>query len=184
MNQIKQVCLPVSVEGPEAWGTAAGLGVLSRFHDQISRVSEGTTITLDFSNLPRGDVSFFREAIVELLRRHRPRLSFIAEDVVDSDVLANLEAALASADERLLLRRPEEAPLVLGRPLASEYFDTLRFVQEFNEFASSILTKPPFNLGQSTASARLSFLWKSGLVGRRQGVATSGGKEYRYHPIR
>jgi predicted transcriptional regulator len=46
-----------------------------------------------------------------------------------------------------------------------------------------MLTGKPFELESSTASARLSALWKAGLVDRAQGAAPSGGKEYKYFAI-
>lgn len=183
MNLIKEIRLPIPSR-QEAWGTAEGARTLSELNARVSQVEDGVCVTLDLSCVARADVSFFREAVVELLRRQRPRLSFIAEGVEDADIVANLEAALAASDERLLLRRHQDVPSILGKALPLEYFETLRFVHEMKEFTSSILTKPPFELGQSTASARLASLWKAGLLGRRQGVAISGGREYRYFPIR
>ncbi len=81
-----------------------------------------------YSGIVRTDVSFQREAVGETVRRHRPRLLFIASNVGSEDVLANLAAALEARGEILLVR--------------------------------------------------------AGLIGRIEAASPSGGRGYRYYPIR
>ena len=146
-------------DSPDAWGTSAGI--------------------------VRSDVSFQREAVVETVRRHRPRLLFIASNVGNEDVLANLAAALEARGEILLVRVQEERPRIVGRRLATEHDDTVSAIQEHHQFTSTQLTGPPYGLEGSTASARLTALWKAGLIGRIQGasprVAESIGTVHAVH---
>lgn len=173
-----------SGDGADAWGTSAGIDVFLRLHAELVRLSDHTVVVLDYSGIVRTDVSFQREAVVETVRRHRPRLLFIAANVGNEDVLANLTAALAARGEILLVRVQEGPPRLFGRRLATEHEDTLSAIQDHQQFTSTQLTIPPYGLEASTASARLTALWKAGLIGRIQGASPSGGREYRYYPIR
>jgi hypothetical protein len=172
------------IAGPEAWGTARGAEVYSKLNAELLPYPDGTLVVIDFSAVSRSDVSFLREAVVETVRKHRPRLLFIADNLSDPDVRANLEAALSWRGESLLSRQSKGSPLVLGRQLPKEHEITLRALEPHEEFTSGMLTSKPFSLESSTASARLSALWKAGLVERVAGTAPSGGREYKYFAIR
>lgn len=169
--------------GTEAWGTARGAQAFGKINSQLLRLPERTLVALDFTGIARADVSFLREAVVEIIRKYRPRLLFIAVSLTDADLQANLESALALRGESLLLRRAKADPLVLGKKLLKEHEVTLQTLQRHDEFTSGMLTAKPFDLESSTASARLTALWKAGLVDRAAGAAPSGGKEYKYFPI-
>ncbi len=189
MNEIKTphdyaVFLRNAGDGPDAWGTAAGINVFSRLNGELALLADGTVVVIDYAGVERTDVSFQREGVVETVKRHRPRLLFIASNVGDQDVLANLGAALETRGETLLVRNRTGPPRILGRQLAKEHEDTLWAVHDRPGFTSTQLTVPPYGLEGSTASARLTALWKGGLLGRLQGASPSGGREYRYYPIR
>jgi hypothetical protein len=189
MNQIKtphnstRVDLADIVGSSEAWGTGRGIHAYSALAGVLGDFHPGTQVILDYRGLIKADVSFEREAIVETLRRFRPGLLFVADNAADADVLANLEAALEMRSERLLVRTKAEYPRVIGRPLSEEHALTLGIVQKYSGFTSSQLTLDPYGLESSTASARLTYLWKAGLLTRMVGTAPSGGREYRYYPI-
>lgn len=169
--------------GGETWGTGAGVAAFQRLDSSLSEVASGTLVTLDFGGISRTDVSFQREAIVETIRKHRPRLLFLASNIQNDDVLANIQAALEARGERLLIREDAPTPQVVGRPLSDAHLRTFQAVEEHPGFTSSQMTVPPYGLESSTASARLTALWRAGLVARVTGAAASGGKEYRYFPI-
>jgi hypothetical protein len=169
--------------GGEAWGTDRGAHVFTQLNSRLPALSTGTLVLVDYSGLERADVSFQREAVVETLRRHRPRLLFVAVHLTSPDVRANLESALERHGDSLLLRLPLGEVEVIGRRLTTEYETTLRALRGAREFTSAMLTAEPFCLESSTASARLTVLWKAGLVERVQGSAPSGGREYKYFSI-
>jgi hypothetical protein len=171
------------VGASEAWGTDRGAHVFAQLNARLPALAEGTLVLIDYSGVERADVSFQREAVVETLRRHRPRLLFVAANLVNPDVRANLESALERRRESLILRLPLGEHEVIGRRLTNEYATTLRAVRGKNEFTSAMLTGKPFGLESSTASARLTALWKAGLIERIQGSASSGGREYKYFSI-
>lgn len=170
------------LSGAEAWGTTLGSQVFGKINSLLLSLPERTLVAVDFNGISRADVSFLREAVVEIVRKHRPRLVFIAANLVNTDVRANLESALELRGENLLLRQ-KDGPIVLGKRLPKEHEATLKVLQKHLEFTSGQLTGRPFDLESSTASARLTALWKAGLLDRAQGAAPSGGKEYKYFPV-
>lgn len=167
--------------GSDAWGTEFGASVFNQLNVRLLGVDDGTLVRLDYRGLDRSDVSFQREAVVETLRKHRPRLLFIATNLTDPDLRDNLSLALERRGEWLLVREPgRNAPSLLGRRLADEQQATLEKVWKRGEVASSDLAT---TAKLSTASSRLALLWKAGLIERVEGTAASGGREHKYYPI-
>src|SRR5262245_51413116 len=91
------------VAGSHAWGTEFGATVHARINSHLMALGEGTLVPIDYEGLERSDVSFQREAVVETLRRHRPRLLFIAVNLADPDMRENLTLALERRGECLLV---------------------------------------------------------------------------------
>ena len=173
------------IHNSDAWGTEFGAKIFAELNRFLLPLNEGTLVILDYSGIRRSDASFQREAIIETLRKHRPRLLFVATHIDDPDLRANLELALQKRGDVLLVREKDGQRTTLGKRLPIEHQGTLAVVdQTKGEFTSGRLTVKPYNLGPSTASARLTVLWKTGLVERVEGAASGGGKEYRYYSIR
>jgi len=168
---------------PDAWGTEFGAAVFSRINLQLLGVGEGTLVLLDFTELEHSDVSFQREAVVETLRKHRPRLLFVAVGLTDPDMRENLALALERRGEWLICREERGAPTVIGRRLAPEHMATLERVWKDDCIMSSDLAEGG-EVKLSTASSRLTWLWRAGLVEREEGSSPTGGREHRYYPVR
>jgi hypothetical protein len=173
------VSLADEVGGDQAWGTAFGAEVFSQINRKLRTAEPSTLVLLDYAGLKRSDVSFQREAIVETLRKHRPTLLFIAVNLSDSDLRENIAMALERRGEVLLAREPGRSPSVLGKRLTPELQATLERLQAVGELTSSRMD----DLKLSTASSRLTFLWKAGLCERVEGTAPTGGREHRFLPI-
>lgn len=176
-----RVSLSQQVGGKDAWGTEFGAQIYGRINVDLLSVGQGTLVLIDYAGLERSDVSFQREAVVESLRKHRPRLLFIALNLGDPDVQENISLALERRGEWLLARREGQQPSVLGKRLTPEQQTTLERVWAGGELVSSDFSED--NVKLSTASNRLAWLWKAGLIERVEGTAASGGREHRYYPI-
>jgi hypothetical protein len=172
----------------DAWGTDLGSRVFAKINVDLMVLAEGTLVLIDYKGLERSDVSFQREAIVEIVRKHRPKLLFVAINVDDHDLRMNLDLALDRRGEVLLCRH-DELPRVLGRTLPEEHRRTLEQVWELGETTSAGLLGRTGGLGAkgsgreaklSTISSRLTALWKAGLLERVEGTAPSGGREHTY----
>jgi hypothetical protein len=169
----------------DAWGTELGAKVFGELNQVLLPLNQNSRVVMDYHGLNRSDASFQREAVVETLRKHRPRLLFVATHLEDPDLRANLELALEKRGDVLLVRERDGHLSVLGKQLPIEHRGTLAIVtQTRGEFTSGRLTTKPYNLEPSTASARLTALWRAGLIERVQGAAAGGGREYRYFAIR
>lgn len=164
----------------DAWGTEFGAAVFSEINVRLLSVGEGTLVPLSYAGLEHSDVSFQREAIVETLRKHRPRLLFVAMDLADPDLRENLEMALERRGEWLVCREAGGTLSVLGRRLTQEHASTLERAWALGAVVSSDLTD---DLKLSTASSRLTWLWRAGLIERVEGTSAKGGREHRYFPI-
>jgi hypothetical protein len=165
---------------PDAWGTEFGAAVFSEINVRLLAVGEGTLIPISVRGLEHSDVSFLREAVVETLRKHRPRLLFVAVHLSDPDLRENLELALERRGEWLICRDPAGTN-VLGKRLTQEHMSTLEHVWTTGCTVSSELTSKSLKL--STASSRLTWLWRAGLVERVEGASSKGGREHRYFAI-
>jgi hypothetical protein len=176
----------------DAWGTDLGARVFAKINVDLMKLSDGTLVFIDFAGLERSDVSFQREAVVETVRKHRPKLLFVAVNVEDEDLLTNLDVALDRRGEVLLYCKNDGPARVLGRPLPQEHRKTLERVWQLGEATSALLLADQEAYGGgdergnaasaklSTMSSRLVALWKSGLLERVEGTAASGGREHRY----
>ena len=170
------------VGGPEAWGTELGAQVFAKINNQLVGLNEGTFVKIDYAGLERSDVSFQREAVVETLRKHRPRVVFLAVNLDHPDLRLNLHLALEKRGESVLVESNNSVSVV-GRRLTPEQQQILDAVRAGGELTSARLTEPPFSLKPSNASNQLTALWRAGLLRRIEGAAATGGREYRYSPI-
>lgn len=186
MNEAKQkratraIRLAEYVGRPEAWGTDLGARVFAKLNVDLMSLSEGTLVPIDFAGLERSDVSFQREAVVETIRKHRPRLLFVAVNLDDIDLRTNLDLALEKRSESLLLVLSYGQVEVMGKKLAEEQVRTLEEVWKVREATSAQLVRDHPDAKLSTTASRLIALWKAGLVERVEGTASSGGREHTY----
>jgi len=164
----------------EAWGTDLGARVFARLNVDLMGLSEGTLVPIDFAGLERSDVSFQREAVVETIRKHRPRLLFVANNLDDIDLRTNLDLALEKRGESLLLVSREGNLEVMGKRLAEEQLRTLEQVWTVREATSAQLVRADAEAKLSTTASRLNALWKAGLIERVEGSSSSGGREHTY----
>lgn len=182
IRQERPITLRELIEDHDAWGTEFGATVFGRINLLLLSSGEGVLVPIDYAGLDRSDVSFQREAVVETLRKHRPRLLFVAINLTDPDVRENLTLALERRGEWLIVREPNGRVTPLGKRLTAEQLSTLERVWDAGELTSAELGEDDVKL--STASSRLSWLWKAGLVERVEGTSPTGGREHRYYPIR
>lgn len=171
----------------EAWGTDLGARVFGTLNLKLMGLGEGTLVPVDYSGLERTDVSFQREAVVETFRKHRPRLLFVVVNLVDQDVRTNLEHALDRRGDCVTALEPDGRRKVLGKKLSEEQQATLERMWKLGEATSALFVREAAETGKdeklSTASSRLTALWKAGLLERVEGSAATGGREHRYYPI-
>jgi DNA-binding MarR family transcriptional regulator len=175
--------LQTLVGSADAWGTELGARIFAQINLQLINLGQGTLIWVDYRGLERSDASFQREAVVETIRKHRPRLLFVAINLSNADLRANLEFALLRRGESLLILEDDGQVTVIGKPLVADQRRILQAVHAAPGFTSTKLLAPPFQLKASTASSQLTALWKAGLIERTEGAAASGGREYSYFPI-
>src|SRR6266699_1064711 len=120
-----------------AWGTELGIQVFARINKDLAVLNQGTLVLVDYSGLERSDSSFQREAVVETLRKHRPRLLFVGVNLSDADMKTNLELALEKRGECFVVRSSTGAT-VIGKLPAAELLETLKLASRHGELASTM----------------------------------------------
>ena len=78
-----RISLQVHTKEADAWGTDLGARVSAEINRTLVGLSEGTVVVFDYAGIRRSDASFQREAVVETIRRHHPRLLFVVEGIED-----------------------------------------------------------------------------------------------------
>src|SRR5258706_2434792 len=137
---IYRVALKSLVGRPDAWGTDLGARIFAKANVALMGLSEGTEVVIDYEGLERSDVSFQREAVVETVRKHRPRLLFVVENLIDRDLRTNLELALERRGDTLALRGPD-GPELIGKRLPKEQQNALDVVWKRGEATSALLAR-------------------------------------------
>ncbi len=159
MNTMKQVWkrqehsvrLRDFVGDAAAWGTELGIQVFARINKDLAGLNQGSLVVVDYDGLERSDSSFQREAVVETLRKHRPRLLFVTVNLNDPDMKTNLELALEKRAECLVVRSSTGVALI-GKPLAGELMDTLKLASRVGVSTGITQSNRRFFLGDAFIS--------------------------------
>jgi hypothetical protein len=168
----------------EGWGVDQGKAVYQQLDMEIGKINGASVIELDLKEIDQADVSFFREAIVEILRRYRPGRQFFLTNIENEAIVENLDAAFARRDETGLLRFHDGSYKLIGKAIGSEMESMLREVETLGETTSRQLIQRHKKLKIQSCSNRLKGLWELGLLIREESSAPTGGKEYIYRPVR
>lgn len=188
MNPLKRprstyrISLKMHTKEADTWGTDLGARVSAEINRTLVGLSEGTLVVFDYVGIRRSDASFQREAVVETIRRHHPRLLFIVEGVEDRDLRSNLVLALERRGNAVLLRGKSGRVDAVGA-VTQPQIETLAAVSNLDEITSRELKKRLPELSASNATNRLNDLASAGLLERVNGSATGGGKQYHFYAI-
>ncbi len=167
----------------DAWGTDLGAKISADLNRMLVTQSAGTLAVFDFSGIKRSDASFQREAIVETMRRHRPRLLFLIEGITNPDLRSNLVLALERRGDAVFVRNDDGRLEAIGS-VSETQRRTLQAIGDLDEVTSrELLTKLPA-LTPPNATNRLNDLAAAGLLERADGAAMGGGRQYRFFTIR
>jgi len=136
-------------------------------------------IRISLDGVERTDISFPREAVIELARSYRGQRGFCLTDVSDQDLLDNWDAAADKLKQPLFVYNNGALFRSLGPEPSIGLREMLEYVQSVpvartSEAAAALHLKVP------NASNKLKQLWQEGYILRREQSATSGGVEYEY----
>ena len=165
--------------GPEGWGRVQGGRVQEALRSLIEAHPEELMIRISLDGVERTDISFPREAVIELARSYRGQRGFCLMDVVDQDLLDNWDAAASKREQPLFVWKDGEVFRQLGPEPSVGLREMLEYVNHVpvartSEAATALHLKVP------NASNKLKQLWLEGYILRREQSANSGGVEYEY----
>jgi hypothetical protein len=168
----------VEYVGKEAWSLETGQKALEKI-EKVLRGHPERIVDLDLRGIQRMDSSCSREAIANLLRRHRGERCFFLSGDPDKSTTENIDVAFARQEMTVLLRRTNGFE-PLGHPLRPHLLQTLDVIEELGSATVRQVCVAIKDLTVPACNNRLKDLCDGGLVLRVDGVAPSGGKEFLY----
>jgi hypothetical protein len=164
---------------PDGWGRVLGQRVQEALRSQIESKPDEVMIRISLDGVERTDISFPREAVIELARNYRGQRGFCLTDAVDQDLLDNWDAAATKLKQPLFVWNDGVCFRQLGPEPSVGLREMLDYVNHVpvartSEAATALHLKVP------NASNKLKQLWLEGYILRREQSANSGGVEYEY----
>lgn len=166
------------------WGVEQGKTVHHQLDLELSKVNGSSVIELDLRGIEQADVSFCREAIVEIVRKYRPGRQFFLANFENEVIVENLDAALRRRNQTGLLRLQDGSYSLIGKPIGVDMESMLRDVETMGEATARQIIQRHNKLKIQNCSNKLKALWQLGLLVRDESSAPSGGREYVYKPVK
>lgn len=172
----------VEYVGREAWSLETGQKALEKI-EKILRARPERIVDIDLRHIQRMDSSCSREAIANLIRRHRSERCFFLSGDPDKSTTENIDMAFARQEMTVLLRRGNGFE-PLGHPLRPHLLQTLEVIEELGSATARQVCDAIKDLAVTACNNRLKDLCDIGMVLRLDGAAPSGGKEFLYVAVR
>lgn len=167
--------------GTEAWGLAHGRAAMEKI-EKMLRDRPAKIINLDLHGVERMDASCSREAIANLVRRHRGERCFYLSRVAQG-VRDNIDMAFARQEMTIVLRQGDDYELI-GHALRGPQLQTLGVVEQLETATARQVCDGIKDLTLTACNNRLRDLCDAGLLLRIDGTAPSGGKEFAYVAVK
>jgi len=182
MNIMNQLSTDISLcnymNSEDGWGNSQGRETYQQLLKAVEGASNSPSFKISMRGVRRVDVSFAREAVIELAARYKGKKGFCLVDVEDGDQLENWEAA-ATRREFPIIAWVHSFPKVLGPEPSRGNKRILEHMLRKRELTASELADD-LDLNLTNASTKLKQLLEQGYIFRREEMAPSGGIEYRY----
>jgi len=182
MKPVKQNYSAISVRNlmsrEEGWGVEEGRVLHNKLLDIVERDPATCVFRLSLAGVKRTDVSFPREAVVELARRFRGHKAFCLYDLEGESLLENWDAAALKRDQPLIVWGRLK-PRIIGPQPGQGIADVLGFTLAHGHVTASQIAGE-LGLKLPNASNKLRSLADAGYLLRSEDVAASGGIEFVY----
>lgn len=168
-------------EESSPYGTARGRETHAKLLDHIDKLKGVSTIGISFEGMIGADGTFLRESLIYTIKRYNKELTFFAFNIVDDDMLANIQSAAISGDQRLTCWVNNECKFVGPEPTAAS--KTLLDLVVSHRSTTTSKAAEELNISVQNASTRLKRLSEEGFLMRIEEAAETGGKEFIYQVI-
>jgi len=167
---------------PDAWGFENGKAVADEIARRVEADPDEVVIQLSLDGLVHVDASFFRESVVNVLKRFRGERYFCVVGVTSPAVVENLDAVALRREQPVTAWVGGECRILGPTPTAGLQPVLSHLVKSgattTNETAAALGVSVP------NASNKLKALWDQGYLLRRERTAPTGGIEHEYALIR
>lgn len=170
------------MDSPEGWGRDQGRRAYSRLLEYVHSHSSTSIFRISMLGVEKMDVSYASETLVALARRLRGNKGICIVDLVDIDIRENIDAAAARMGQPLIVWSGK-AGEPIGAPPSNGTREALAFALAHGEVRASEFSEAMTQISIANASSKFKQLWQQGFLLRCEGVADSGGVEYRYRAI-
>jgi hypothetical protein len=164
------------------FGNAKGKEVFQRLKEFVEAHPEADVFAISLDGIVATDASFPRESVLTLAKQLRAEKGFYLEKVSNRDLIDNWNYAATAKEQPIVIWEADKFE-VLGPQLGAAAREMVEYVLRSGPvFASKVAAD--LHISVPNASTRLKHLWISGYILRVGETAETGGKEYRYIPIR
>ncbi|MBR8842860.1 helix-turn-helix domain-containing protein [Pseudoalteromonas sp. JC3] len=185
MNQNKiQIKLRDLTARSDIHGNREGKEVYQKLLEIIQNHPESSLVEISLDGITRSDASFPRESVVSIARQFSGEkgVYLVGIDPEDNDLLDNWHYAALFKKQPLTVWFDDKYK-TLGPTLTSSMTSVLEYVLLRNETTASDIAIQ-FDISIPNASSKLKKLAQDGYILRIEKVASSGGIEFVYSPIK
>ncbi|CAM4098875.1 hypothetical protein [Pseudoalteromonas byunsanensis] len=184
----KMVEISAYVDPSKARGVKYGQLTFAKLRQKIEMYKCGTIVKLSLAGLDFIDVSFGRECLIHLLLHFRGRIGFILTNLEHSDLEETFYGALYHYKICLLIQQPDNSTKIIGPKsdgsFLEKYLELWNYISEHEFVTTSQIVKHFHALSPPNGNSKLNKLVKMGLLLKKRQIATSGGPEDIFIPIK
>ena len=161
-----------------------GQSIRQQMEEQLFNFSTDTVCLLDFNGITSIDFSCADEIIGKIFTRllaDEYGDIFIVLQNLNENHIENIQVALDRRKTSCLHQTTDNSWILLGHR-KNYLLETLKIIMDQGEITTKELCQT-LNLELTTASTRLSHLYKSHLVSRTQIIVNGGGREFLYRKL-
>ena len=190
MNQNNPPIIPVinsmrpkSIEGLRR---EYGIEVHDKLVKEIEKNLDADIIDLSMKGIDVVDASFSREAIIRTIKEYRGKIGFCLINIDNEEYIDNFVAAVIKLKPPVFFKINGDYQIIgpsFPKGPSKGNQEVIDYVNTHN-VATATMLKIDLNLTITNASTKLKQLLEQGYLMRKQEVASSGGVEYLYFPIK
>lgn len=164
------------------FGNNEGKEVFRKLRDFVEQNPDIEVFGISLNDIEATDASFPRESVISVAKQLRGERGFYLTDLSNRDLIDNWSYAARAKDQPLVIWNNGDFEII-GPELNKSTRDLVEYVLSKGSVLASQVASD-LGLSVPNASTRLKNLVSQGYIRRIEGVADSGGIEYRYSAIK
>lgn len=171
-------------ERPDVHGNREGKEVYQKLYNIVEENPEVKLFEISLDGIEKSDASFPRESVVSIAKQFRGEKVFFLTGVAidDKDLIDNWHAAAFIKKQPITIWF-NGTYKTIGPELSSAMTELLLLILDKEETTTSEIALA-LNISSPNASSKLKKLANDGYILRVERIASTGGLEYVYQPIK